>query len=250
MSGSPGPQADIEVYLHDLTDVVLRHLGADLLGLYLHGSAVQGDLQPQTSDLDVLGVLARPLSDDQRAGLAADLAHERRPVPAMGLELILCLADQARAPAYDFRFEFALSTGASWSTESEPPGTSSDLVINVALCREDGRALTARTLFGPVPREALARALADELRWHQQHLDEEPGDPSGANAVLNAARSVYAARTGRVVSKTAGGLWWLDQRPQEELVLQALALRRGDRSGGLARPAVRAFLEHALREIG
>lgn len=252
MSDPRGLNAEIEGYLLDLTHVAHRHLGDDLLGLYLHGSAVQVDLWPQTSDLDVLGVIVHPLSDERRAGLAADLAHQTRPIPAIGLELILCLADQARAPSYDFHFEFALLTGATWPTEIEPPGVASDVLINVALCRQMGRALSgppADTLFGPVPRAALTRAVADELRWHQQNLDDPLSASSAANAVLNAARAVFAAETGRIISKTEGGLWWLAERPQDYLVRKAVAIRQGDPSVFLSHQAVRAFLVHALGEI-
>lgn len=252
MPGPREPNAQIESYLLDVTHVARSHLGDDLLGFYLHGSAVQGDHWPHTSDLDILGVVAQPLSDERRTRLAADLAHQARPTPAQGLEFILCLVDQAKAPTHEFHFEFALSTGATWPTESETPGVASDVLINVALCREQGRALTgppAEMLFGPVPRNALTRAVADEVRWHQLNLDEPSSGSAGANAVLNAARAVFAAQTGRIVSKTEGGLWWLATRPRDDLVRNAVAIRQGNSSGLLSKSSVRAFLTHALGEI-
>jgi streptomycin 3"-adenylyltransferase len=46
-------------------------LGADLVGVYLHGSAALGGLRAQ-SDIDVLAVSARRMAHDEKERLVAD----------------------------------------------------------------------------------------------------------------------------------------------------------------------------------
>ena len=54
--------------------ILRRRLGDALLGVYLHGSAASGGLQPQ-SDIDLLAVVQSELTESQRNGLLLDLLH-------------------------------------------------------------------------------------------------------------------------------------------------------------------------------
>lgn len=53
-------------------ELVRDTVGPELVGVYLHGSAVLGGLAP-ASDLDVLAVTRRSLKDDQRRSLVEGL---------------------------------------------------------------------------------------------------------------------------------------------------------------------------------
>ncbi|MDJ0977238.1 MAG: DUF4111 domain-containing protein [Erythrobacter sp.] len=242
----------VEAYLDEITGRFEAILGAKLAGLYLHGSAVQGDYQPDRSDLDVFGLVSSPLSEIERDRLIAQLSHSTLPVPAVGLELTVCRSDVAQAPVLAYPLEFALSTGAIWGAQVEALGTCSDLVIHAELCRQQGRALVGpppAECFAPTPRHRLRSAVIAELRWHQDNLSQKAAPLWDANAVLNAARSVYAADAGRIVSKTQGGERWLDRHPAEDLVAEALSRRSGARTEPLGKEEVRAFLDRSIALI-
>ncbi|MEE4348859.1 MAG: aminoglycoside adenylyltransferase domain-containing protein [Pacificimonas sp.] len=242
----------VDTYLNALTERVRGLLGDDLLGLYLHGSAVQGDVHPGASDIDILGVLAGPLGPDTIAGLESALADKALSVPAAGLEFILCTETAARRPAVPFPFAFALSTGPAWTTCSEPAGIANDTLIDIALCQKAGRTLYGpppSSLFGPVSKADLRAAILEELQWHRDHLDR-PVDGLGAeDGVLNAARAVHAAQTGRLASKSEGGRLWLRRHPGDDLVAEALERRADMSTSALDRDRAEAFIVRAIRQI-
>ncbi|NTU80485.1 MAG: hypothetical protein HGA45_14080 [Chloroflexales bacterium] len=57
--------------LEALLDGVQEGLGDNLVGLYLRGSLAMGDFLPATSDVDVLAVPERPISDAEFSRLSA-----------------------------------------------------------------------------------------------------------------------------------------------------------------------------------
>lgn len=227
-------------------------LGSQLVGLYLHGSAVLGDFHAGASDLDLLGVVSGPVDEACLAQLETGIVALAPQLAVAGVEFILCAADTVAAPSENPPFVFALSAGRDWPTEREAAGTLPDLPILFALCRQAGIALAGQPptdIFGPVPRAALIDALLAEMHWHRDHALEAEHDASGAQAVLNAARSVYAAETGVIVSKTEGAQRWLARHPGDVLVAEALALRLGTGREPLDRNNVLAFLDRANTAI-
>jgi len=245
--GSPIPH-----YLKTVADIHREVLSDNLIALYLHGSVVQGNYHQGYSDLDILGAVSGAITQTQQQELAARLGHTALRVPAFGLELILCADAALKAPVAAMPFEFALSTGAAWGTQVEARGTASDILINMQLCRQNGIALfgaPACDLFAHVPREALRRALIDELGWHLNDLRSAEAGATTANAVLNAARSLYAAQTGEIVSKGEGAQWWLARRPGDHLVRAALDYRRGDGATAPSIEAAQAFVENAIAKL-
>ena len=227
-SGS-GIPAEIGEYLAAATQCFQTVLGDRLLGLYLCGSAVQGDFAAARSDIDLLGVVDGELDETTCGQLASGLSESALAVPAQGLEVVLFPAEAAQAPALDFPFAFALSTGPGTDSACEPPGIANDMLIDVALCRDAGVTLVGKApaeAFGPVPLPMLRAALIEELRWHIREVQRRCDDKTLVNAILNAARSLHAAETGRILSKSEGGHWWLRRHPQDALVAQALEFRR------------------------
>lgn len=246
------PEEPSQAYLDEVLCILRDALSGDLLGLYLHGSAVQCDFRSETSDIDLLGLVSGPLVEARKFELVSRLAHCAKPVPAAGLEIILVLASAVKEPVFDFPFEFALATGVSWPTQSEPSATSSDIVIHIELCRQSGRALfgpSPKEVFGSVDRTLLCRALIEELRWHKKDLLRQRSESTLENAVVNAARSVLVAESGRLVSKSEGARDWLRRFPNDDLVSRALACRLGEDFAPISQASVEAFLDKAIELV-
>ena len=69
-----GAATDARETLKQLTSAIERHLGSDLLGLYLFGSLAAGGFYPGKSDLDLIAIVAaRP---ERRAGLGRHRPEE------------------------------------------------------------------------------------------------------------------------------------------------------------------------------
>jgi Domain of unknown function (DUF4111) len=239
--------------LSDMTRQTESVLGANLVGLYLHGSAAQDDFRLDASDVDLLAVTHGPVDEPALARLEAALVQRAAQLPVSGLEYIVCDARTALCPPLEPPFLFALSAGPRWPANREPAGTAPDLLIHFALCRQQGLVLSgqaANITFGPVSRPALAHALLSEIGWHAAHLLDPVLDPGGQNAVLNAARSVHAAETGQIVSKSTGALWWLARYPDDRIVADALARRSDSSARSLDKAAIEELLLRATRLIG
>ena len=177
-SGSDIPPG-IREYLLAATRSFHDVLGDRLLGLYLCGSAVQGDFAPHRSDIDLLGIVDGDLDRATREDLSSRLSHPVLAVPAQGLEVVLFPAEAAQTARLDLPFAFALSTGPGLESACEPPGTANDMLIDIVLCRDAGITLSgkpANEAFGSVSRRLLLAALVEELAGYRtQEKEDEAG---------------------------------------------------------------------------
>jgi streptomycin 3"-adenylyltransferase len=211
----------------------LAELRSDLVGMYLHGSAVIGGFHPARSDVDVLAVVGRAGTAAEQRILGEAIAAVGG-CPGAGLELSVITAATAAALG-DCPYEVHVNTTGptdAIATGADRPGDP-DLVLHVAVCRQRGLAVhgpPADRVFGPVPRDRILGALAAELRWAVDHA-------SPAYVVLNACRALRYAEEGRLCSKIDGGEWYLRRHPGDGIVAAAL---RHQRDGGPGPTAVEA----------
>jgi streptomycin 3"-adenylyltransferase len=210
--------------------------GAELVGVYLHGSAALADWQPTGSDVDVLVVVTETLGDGKGHEIAASLARAEPPrCPGVGLECSVVEATAAGSPAAPWPFIVHTTTAPDdRKTVWCAPGTGDgDLVIKYLDARLHGHAA-----FGPPPHEVIGpieativRAyLADDLRWAVDHASE-------SYAVLNACRALRYAREETICSKSEGGKWALDHGIEPVLVQRALEQRRRGERAAVTTPA-------------
>ena len=236
-----GADPEVQQYLDRVVSTLREHLGAELVGAYLHGSLAMGAFTPGQSDVDILAVCAAPLAPRRRASLGTALAAIPRPPSGGDLELSLVTEAAAQRPSAAPRFEVHVSTHEEPSVVdgADRPGDE-DLVIHFAMVRERGRAL-----FGPEPgglfstpdRGALIRAFLGDMAWAREHGAAGweghylPEFASMAYRVLNAARSWRYLETGVLGSKVEGGRWLERRIPDPDihvLLDAAITFQRGN----------------------
>ena len=76
-SGHP----EVQSYLDQVVSTLTIHVGAELIGVYLHGSLAMGAFHPGRSDIDILAVCAEPLHRERRMVLGEALAVIPTPPP-------------------------------------------------------------------------------------------------------------------------------------------------------------------------
>ena len=240
---------EVRRYLDALARRMLDILGDSLAGLYLHGSGAQADHRDGKSDLDVLAVTNGPIPDERKVMLATELTHERLPVPAAGLDLMILTRDTVarttREPAYQLWF----STGQTWATEVNTEGSTSEILILLAVCREDAVTLfgqEAKSMFPPVPHPLVLQAMIDALEWHRTKILDGFHDPLGQHSILNASRNWMHAEERRLGSKADGGRWVLAREPGNELVRNALLARDGVSAAIPSAAEIDAYLQRVL----
>jgi streptomycin 3"-adenylyltransferase len=230
---------DPSVYLAALTSVATDVLGDDLVGVHPHGSLVLGGWRPERSDIDVLVVVTRPLTDPEQDALAS--AWRAIPCPAVGLELSVVLDSVAAHPVPRAAFELHVTTAPGDEKVVDGHGHPGDLdlVLHFAVCHSLGL-----PGFAPVPRALVLAQLAGEMDWAAERNPTE-------YAVLNACRALRYALDGSLVSKVDGGHWACGRVADNDrpLVEAALARQTGADPGAPLDPdAVRAFLA-AARDV-
>jgi hypothetical protein len=180
-------------------------LGPALIGVYLHGSGALGDWSPERSDVDLLGVVARPLERRAKKVISARVNHPSLACPApAGLELSLVTAAVAADPPRRPPFELHLSTGPSPQTHlGGPAATDPDLLLHFAVCRRAGVAVAGPDpvgVFAEPPRAWLLERAAAELRWAVRH-------GTFAYRVLTACRAWRYLEDDVLGSKVDSGRW-------------------------------------------
>ena len=196
-----------------VAEICREELGPALIGVYLHGSAAMGQFVEGRSDVDILVVVERALTKEDKRRLA-----ERLTRPALELTVMTHRA----VTSLDETFELHVAGERVVDGEGHPGD--SDLVMHVAACRAAGRALVGpdpKDVFPAVPRDELLEAFAGELDWAVGHA------PS-AYQVLNACRALRFAEEDVWCSKLDGGEWALDRVGQPALVQAALRHQRGE----------------------
>jgi streptomycin 3"-adenylyltransferase len=215
--GTPLDPRD-EDLAQDVVRILTDALGADaVVGAFLHGSAVLGGLR-ETSDLDVLAVVARPTDDAERRAIVdrlLDVSGRRaRRGPARPVELTIVQAGQLRPWRYPPLAELVYGEwlrDAFERGEVPEPSPNPDLAVIVTLIRAHGRALE-----GPPPEEALDPVPVADLHESIGHgvpglLDDAESDTR--NVLLTLARIWCTLETGEIRTKDAAASWAAERMP-------------------------------------
>jgi nucleotidyltransferase-like protein/aminoglycoside adenylyltransferase-like protein len=232
----------------EIADSCAELLGDRLVAVILHGSLVLGDYSPASSDVDLLAIVERPLTDDELAALA-ELVLARRG-KAAGIDLRVVTKAAAGEPTESPAME--LYIGVHHDHEPEQLRRivgERDLVAELSMVRAVGR-----SLVGPDPTAVVAAmpaewvvAYGDELleRWQQLTDDAE----HAALMVLTACRIWRFAVEGVHCSKTEAARWALLQGPALPAVEAALRRRIGDTNGQIAPADIAALLAGVRAEL-
>lgn len=201
----------------DVLALVDAVLGEDVVGVYLHGSAVLGGLRP-TSDLDLLVVARRPLPDDRRRaltdGLLAVSGRRRRRPDDRPVELIVVTASDLRPWRYPPVMDYLYG---EWLRDEYLAGTlpargpKPDLVTLLTMARAADRPLrgpSLAALLDPVPPADLRRAIVAEVPSLLDDLEDDT-----RNVLLTLARVWVTLATGSIRSKDAAAAWAGERLP-------------------------------------
>jgi predicted nucleotidyltransferase len=215
--------------LAKVIDVVRDVVGEDLIGAYLHGSAVLGGMRPR-SDLDLLAVTARRMTRDQKVRLVADLfalsGPYRIPGPPRAIELTAVVASEIRPwrypPSMDFQLgEWLRERLERGEVDPLPSRTHPDVAVLVTMVLQGDAAVAGpppTEVFDPVPPSDFRRALSADVPGLLAELELDT-----RNVVLTLARIWSGLVTGAVHSKDAAADWALPRLPAEHRAVLAFA---------------------------
>lgn len=190
-------------------------LGCEAVGIYLHGSAVHGGLQP-ASDLDVLVVSRRNMDDHERQALLDGLLTISGFTDARPVELTVVVQSEVQPwrfpPSGDFLYgEWLRDELEAHSPPQPEPMPDLALLITMVLAGD-------HPLSGPPPAQVLDPIPhADLVRANTAGIPDllDDLDSDTRNVVLTLGRIWTTLATGEIRSKDAAADWALAQLPTE-----------------------------------
>lgn len=247
--------------LEALVTLVRATLGPDVVGAYLYGSAVLGGQVP-TSDIDLLAVSRRRLTDPQREHLAAELLSlsvppdsekhgrpESRPI-----ELTIVVHSAVRPWRYPPEMEFQYG---DWLRDEVAAGhrpvraTNHDLAVLIELARRGGRSVLGPPpdqVFEPVPWHDVVASMNHGVAGLLKELETDT-----RNVILTLARIWMTLETGDIRRKDEAAAWAAERLPADfaAVLKRARELYVVGRYGpwGAVEPAVRRAAYHLAAEI-
>lgn len=252
-----GPSA----VLADLTSALVVALGADLLGLHVHGSLVAGDFTPARSDLDVLAVVTRPPDDAMLTAVAPVHAELARRHPAWRGRVEVETVARSTVEAFVAGVGTVAGEGPDAIMRISPgeelhllPATP-HRVLTWSTVREKGRALVgppAQTVLPAIPPRLARAALLDHVRDWPTWVEDMRQVGGQSYSVLSLCRAWCAVVEGEQLSKRGAADRFAAARPDDaELVRWArdwwYAAGSDDEPG--RRAEVRDFVTRTSRDV-
>lgn len=213
---------DINKLLTDLLRRMQAILGKKLVGLYLFGSLVWGDFDPDISDIDLLAVTNGDIDRTEFDRL--DKMH---------LELL------EQYNRWDNRLEIAYYSAQGLQTfkttrsqiavisPGEPfnlKDAGYDWLINWYVVQERGQKLYGpdfKTFIEPITKEEFVRWVKRQVEdWREYVVHTRHSRPYQAYTILTMCRALRAFETGEQVSKKVAARWVQARFPEKAVIIQ------------------------------
>lgn len=231
-------------------------LGENLVGVYLHGSAVMGCFNSQKSDLDFIIVIRDKLSDAVKHAYMDMVVELNKRAPQKGIELSIVREAICSPFVYPTPFELHFSIAhLNWYQENPDDyiekmnGTDKDLAAHFTILYHRGRALcgkAVRDVFSEVGRDAYFDSIWGDIENACEEITENP-----TYITLNLCRVLAFCRDNLILSKLEGGRWGLDNVPTKyaPLIADALAEYETNHAANPDETLAREYAEYMLGQI-
>lgn len=200
---------DVMSIVDATTAALMDCFGNDLVGIYLSGSLSMGDFDLNSSDIDFVVVLRRPLED---AAFLAALQETHNRLRTDGgwwgtrLEVVYLPAHFCRVISLEWTQHWMLTTGGKLVL-SKPR---SDWIVQMYIAREYGPHLA-----GAAAAETIVEVTEDQLRASVHGAAPFIRRPEGdvqiertlALHVLSACRLLYTKTIGTIATKSQAATW-------------------------------------------
>ncbi|TFD93575.1 aminoglycoside adenylyltransferase domain-containing protein [Jeotgalibacillus sp. R-1-5s-1] len=215
-----------------ITEELKNILGDTLKGIYLHGSMALGGFQHHRSDLDLIGVITKRMTNEQAKQLTDFILRtSNQPFP---IEISFLQVETLEKWIHPATYEYHYSE--IWRPIFEEKtvldsflnsGVDPDLTAHLAVLHQAGL-----TLFGPPVKDAfpsynsedLLITLQSEMKDCLLHITEDP-----IYCSLNLLRYWRYEHEGIICSKLEGAEWSLNKVPASyrQIILQIIKCYKG-----------------------
>ena len=204
-------------------------LGDNLVGVYLHGSAVMGCFHAKKSDIDLLVVVNDGISDEIKIKYMEMVVRLNADAPEKGIEMSIVKKEVCKPFTYPTPFELHFSAAHLEWYQANPAdyvakmkGTDRDLAAHFTIIYHRGECLYGKEIkevFGKVSREDYLDSILSDIEDAETEIITNP-----TYFVLNLCRVLAYKRKGLILSKKEGGEWGLTELPEKYRALISRAL--------------------------
>ena len=186
----------------------------NLVGVYLHGSAVMGCYNPAKSDIDLIVVVKESIEDSVKSTFMDMVIDLNEKGPAKGIEMSIVKRCVCKPFVYPTPFELHFSVAhLNWYRKvpddyvSKMKGEDKDLAAHFTIINHRGKCLygaSIKDIFADVPVQDYIDSIWNDIAEAEEEITDNP-----LYIILNLARVLAYIRDGLVLSKKEGGEWAL-----------------------------------------
>ena len=242
--------------IKEFTEQSRSILQDNLVGIYLHGSAVMGCFNPRKSDIDLIIVVERPLTDAVKRAYMDMVFRYNALGPAKGIEMSIVLRKVCKPIVYPTPYELHFSTGHLEWYKQDPDdyirrmnGVDKDIAAHFTIINHRGRCLygaPVKEVFAEVPSCDYMDSIWNDIAEAPENITEDT-----MYLTLNLARVLAYKEEGLVLSKKEGGEWAISHLPAEYHPLINDALREYSENAAIVydEALAKRYAEYMIRRI-
>lgn len=231
-------------------------LGDNLVGIYLHGSAVMGCFNEKKSDIDLLIVVDTALSNEIKRRYMDMVVELNTYAPEKGIELSIVRKNVCKPFIYPTPFELHFSiTHLQWYKANPSDyidkmnGIDKDLAAHFTIIYHRGKRLWGKEIkdvFEQVSREFYFDSIWNDIENAEEEIMANP-----TYIILNLCRVLAYKKDELILSKQEGGNWGINNVPEKYhcLILHALDEYLLDRSMEWDENCARDYVAYMIEQI-
>ena len=211
-------------------------IGKNLTGVYLHGSMAMGCFHPEKSDIDLIVVIEKDMTDVQKTDFMNCVLELNGEAPPKGLELSVVKREYCNSFVYPTPYVLHFSVQhLKWFQDNPDEyiknmkGTDKDLAAHFFIINKYGIMLYGKKIedvFGEVPKACYIDSIWCDVKNAKKDIFVAP-----TYIILNLCRVLAFIEKDLCLSKQQGAVWGLKNLPEKYHCLIAEALK-SYQSGG------------------
>lgn len=209
----------MDTVINSFVEKTKEILQDNLVGVYLHGSAVMGCYNPAKSDIDLIVVVKESLEDSVKSTFMDMVIDLNEKGPAKGIEMSIVKRCVCKPFVYPTPFELHFPVAhLEWygmnpdDYISKMKGEDKDLAAHFTIITHRGKCICGAPIndvFADVPVQDYVDSIWNDIADAEEDIADDP-----MYMILNLARVLAYLKDGLVLSKKEGGEWALNNLPE------------------------------------
>jgi streptomycin 3"-adenylyltransferase len=218
-----------QAVIDEFTAMSREIIGDKLTGIYLHGSMAMDCFNPEKSDIDLLIVIEKDISDAQKMEFMKQVVKLNELAPAKGLEVSFVKREYCKPFVYPTPFELHFSPmHLQWFRDNPEnfvenmKGEDKDLAAHFTVINRYGIVLYGEKIervFGPVSKKDYVESIWSDVEGARDKIAEAP-----VYMTLNLCRVLAVLKEDLCLSKQLGGEWGIAHMSERYHSFISLAL--------------------------